>query len=226
MKACWILLALAACDGGGGDASSPDARTVAPGADAGACGGDAQLTATLTDFDGTPIAGAVFSLADGAAETATTDATGTFSLCLCVPVSNVPYRLLLDAPGDYLDGDVYLEAPVTYDRPLHAMTAAQLAGFATLDATRGHVLVLQTVDSTALTMDAEHDAPRTYYADDTWRPGTDGRYVLFSNVEAETATVMVHEGPSLDPPGYGTTDHEIVVAPGRLSLAVIQAAYE
>lgn len=237
MTARKYLLGITLCIGCGDErGAAPDAAPAdTVGADASPCSDSASLFAgTMADFDSSvatpaPVAGVALTV-EGGSPSATTDAAGAFALCL----ETLPSRITFDAPGDYLDGVMYVEASYLRDgAPVRLLTAARASTFytergLTFDGDRGHLLALHAFDAAALTLDASHDTAQTTYGSDEsfeWVAGMDGRYVLFPNVDVATAEVRLEEAASLDPPELGRRYHDVPVAAGTLTLAIVSLAF-
>jgi hypothetical protein len=214
MKGYWLGILLVGCGGSERATVTPDAADAEP-ADADGCAD--PLTGTLTDLVGQPVANARIAVSYDDARSTTTDADGAFSLCLCVPTTYF-VRLALDAPDGYLDGEIYYENPSLGGATIRTMTPEQAAQDFDYDAARAQVIVYFPSDGTSITVSANHDDPLTI--------DEPGRYTVYPNVDAAVPSIQVEEGPSLDPPGYGTTQHDLDVAPGKLAFAVLQAPLE
>jgi hypothetical protein len=221
-----VLLGVAACAGCANNAvTRPDAGGNMPG-DAGVCGADRVVTGEFVDIDSTSallkgVASARLSVEGMPARTSIAAPNGRFLLCAPLVVAGAGALTLdLDAPGDYLDGKVYIEAEPAVAPPLRLRTFTQARGSTlyAFDPSRGHVLVYLTGDRSDLTLSRAHGAPLMGNDDDgdgafAWEAGAAGRYVLFPNVDVSSPTIELGG----DPRG----PHMIPVAAGKLTLAVI-----
>ena len=215
-----IAIALACCATGCSGCDGSSAVPDAPGD--GPCGAERFVTGELVDFDSSTaqfmgVFNARFTVEGMPARTATTAPNGRFELC--APGTGA-MTFDVDAPADYLDGKAYLEADALGGRPLsfRAFTQARASMLYSFDPGRGHVLVFLAGDRFDLTLSRAHGAPLAGNDDDgdgafTWTAGAAGRYVLFPNVDASSATVALGGDPS--------GPHAIPVAPGALTLAAI-----
>ncbi|HSK03421.1 MAG TPA: hypothetical protein VK932_19350 [Kofleriaceae bacterium] len=219
-----LLCCATACTGCSDNPTTPDARVdAAIDGDPGPCdSGQHFVTGELVDLDSTAgqflgVFNARLTAEGTPPRTATTAPNGRFELC--APAAP-PITLDVDAPGDYLDGKMYLEAMEPDARPLsfRAFSAARASMLYAFDPTRAHVLVYLAGDRSDLSLDRPH-APPLAGSDDgtpgtvTWAAGTSGRYVLFPNVDASSPTATL--GGDLSGP------HTIPVAAGQLTLVAI-----
>lgn len=219
-----LLCCMTSCTGCEGGSTAPDAPADAR--DAGPCGADLFVTGELVDFDSSTaqfmgVFNARLTVEDLPSRTTTTAPNGRFELC--APAASA-LRFDLDAPGDYLDGKVYIEADALDARPLSFRAYTQLRGSTlyTFDAARGHVLVFLAGDRTELTLDRPHGPALSGNDDDgdgafTWSAGTAGRYVLFPNVDVTSPTITLR--------GDLSGPHTIPVAAGRLTWVAIASVF-
>jgi hypothetical protein len=219
-----LLCCATACAGCSDNPTTPDGRVDAMiDGDPGPCGGGEQLvTGELVDFDSTAgqflgVFNARLTADATPPRTATTAPNGRFELCAPAAPRIV---LDVDAPGDYLDGKMYLDAMEPDARPLsfRAFSAARAAMLYAFAPARAHVLVYLSGDRSDMSLDRAHDPPLAGNDDGTpgtitWSAGNSGRYVLFPNVDASSPTVTL-DGDYAGP-------HIIPVAAGQLTLAAI-----
>jgi len=229
----WLLpIALAACTGhgqsppGGGDDDNPVA-------DAGtsACGKESFVTGELVDWDSSTasfsgIEGATLTLLADPSITAVTGPGGALAIC---GRPDKPLEFSLAAPGDYPDGTISIERDAVQNGTLslRAFTAARAASFfgergLIFDPNKAQVVVDLVGDRFAMTLDRSHDAPQAASDDDgdgtfTWDAGDTGRYVLFPNVDATTATATIGGDP--------TGTKAVPIEAGKLSLVAISFVF-
>jgi hypothetical protein len=192
VSAATAVLAGIALSGCPGSSSTPDGRADAGQVDAAidariGCTGAQEFTGELIDFDSSPSAfqgvfDAVFTMRGEPTCTATTAPNGRF--ILSVPLDVVEFDV--DAPGDYLDGiwpvDGGLIASATNSS--RALAEADLVGLgvATVPG-RGHLMLYQdAVAPLPLGLTGDPDGAFTTADGETWAPGNDQRYILFTNV--------------------------------------------
>jgi hypothetical protein len=225
-----VVALLAGACGDDGDAIGADAAVdSAPSDVPDTCPYPLEVHAQLVDIDSTveqpmPIAGAHVGLTlDGNSEVVT-DSNGEF--VLSVPACQ--NLLEIDAPGDYLDGQLFLEYPELYGHEIRMITATRAASLydelgLTFDANRGQMIALDTGDRIGFTVSPSHDAIWT--ADEMtsgplqWMGGVNGRYSIVPNILTGApgdGVATLTETATLD----GPVDHTVVALPGRISLVV------
>lgn len=216
-----LVMVLAACEGG----QSPPLSDSTPGDGNAACGGG-QIAGELIDWDSSTadflgIAGAVVTQASDPSRTITTPPNGRMELC---PHPDLPLEFVVDHPGTYLDGMLAIERDAVGTAiSVRGLTAERAATFYSehgliFDPGLRHLVVHQTGDRQALSINATHDPALAASDDDGdgvlgWGVGTAGRYVLFPNIQGAIATVTISAPPS--PP------FTVRVAPGGLAMAVM-----
>lgn len=212
MKAGWLLLVLAACDGSEAATDAALSDVDAPPIDDCA----ARLSGVLVNMSDIPIPGAKVTY-DRDTSTVTDDAGG-FTLCPGGEVTGTPTVLALDAPGDYLDGTIYFPQPTTYRATIRTMAAAEVSQLYMYDPSKAQVLVTQLGAEAQLTLHADYEVTKSAYDDMPWMDGNAGRYVLFGNVDVSAPTAQLDEKFSVSTVGMQSID----VAAGKVSLVVLE----
>jgi hypothetical protein len=201
------LIALAACHGGHAatDAMIFDAPAAIDAIDAPiSCGTGYRFAGRYLDWDSTeaapcPIAGATWTARDNSSRTATTDATGAFSLCL---ESYLPFLVVAEptAPSSCASGSYAMPATAISQPAVffaggafvaRAMTADRVTTFyasfgSSFDATRGNLLVHVDGGPRTVSISSASDPPQAFDGA-VWAASTVGGDVLFPNIDLGSA---------------------------------------